>query len=68
MIFGQIRVDYCCSSMEHFLHKVETVFRRYNPNDAPIYCGVNIISGYYDFEIDFCPFCGEKIIFDKDFE
>ena len=66
MKFNINKTEYCCSEFRYFLGKVETYFSQWkSETDAPIKISFSIISGYIDFELKFCPFCGELIEFEE---
>lgn len=70
MKFGRTKIEYCCNELSCFLEAVEHKLRAHvlTEGDYPIYCLVKITSDVFDFEIQYCPFCGAKIEYNHELD
>jgi hypothetical protein len=64
MKINKIKTEYCCSAFRYFLGTCETFFYEWEPsdeNESMVHIHFKTTSGFQQFDIYYCPFCGEKI-------
>jgi len=63
MKLNEEKTEYCCCEFRRFLGRCETFFHPWKPleDDGLIRIMFNTVSGFNEFELWYCPFCGAKI-------